>query len=96
MAFCWRLLQRLEGCWSLQGKTERTEASGSLDMSNEGPILQFGSTKLYLSPKPISCENSYNQMRYSFEASLCSCGPLLRMHEAVGRLLIYEEAAMSH
>jgi hypothetical protein len=35
--------------------------------SSEGPILQFGRTKLYLSPDPINCEHSYNQTRYSFE-----------------------------
>jgi hypothetical protein len=69
----WLVKQKLEGRWSLQGKTERSDASGSLEMCGvEGPILQFGSTKLYLSPTPTSCEQSFNQTRYSFEVTaLC-------------------------
>lgn len=68
------VVQKLEGRWSLQGKTERSDASGSLEMCGiEGPILQFGSTKLYLTP--TSCEQSYNQTRYSFEVTdACSSG----------------------
>jgi hypothetical protein len=63
-------VQKLEGRWSLQGKTERSDASGSLEMcGGEGPILQFGNTRLYLSPIPTSCEQSYNQTRYSFEVT---------------------------
>ena len=72
--------QKLEGRWSLQGKTERSDASGSLEMgSSEGPILQFGQTKLYLSRNPTNCEHSYNQTRYSFEVSASCIHQLIKL-----------------
>lgn len=76
-------LQKLQGSWKLVGKTERRDESGSLDMSSkEGPVLQFGSTKLYLSPKPVSCEETCNETRFSFEV----CFILLRMQSGKTQL----------
>jgi len=63
--------QKLKGCWNLVGKTERQDEAGRLEMSmsGDGPILQFGSTTLYLNPHPTTCEEGCNGTRFSFEVS---------------------------
>jgi hypothetical protein len=64
-------VQKLEGCWKLVGKTERQDEAGRLEMSTsgDGPILQFGSTTLYLNPDPTACEEACNETRFSFEVT---------------------------
>ncbi len=54
----------------MEGKTERQNESGQLEMctDGDGPVLKFGSTVLYINPEPLSCEESFGgEMRFSFE-----------------------------